>query len=401
MAKFQYKVKDPEGNEITGTTKGSTAGEARATLAQRDFQVIDLTEKRGILQFEITRSKIPRVEVMHFSRQLAAFVRAGVPLLDALRVMEEESTNKAFRKVLSEMQDSLAAGEPLSAAAAAHTNAFPQFFLSMLGSAELTGRLDNVLDQSAEYMDRDLEAKRKIRAALAYPAIILGVAIVAVVVLSVFVLPRFQSFFRSLGADLPLPTRMLIAATDWLASWWWALLAGIGVLILVLVLALNSPKGRKAWHRFLLKLPLLGPILRYVSIERFCRMLSALTEAGVPMPDAMRSVTEASSNLVYKEALEDIRVVMLEGGGLSEPIVRSGIFPGALNQMIRVGEDTGTLDQQLETAAIFYEGELDFKIKRLTTLFEPSMIIFVGVIVGFVAIALVSAMYGAFRQVGS
>jgi type IV pilus assembly protein PilC len=400
LAKFKYEAVDSDGRVISSAIKAENLNMARQTLASRSLDVNQIRESRGFLSMQIGKGRVPRMEIMHFSRQLAAFIRAGVPLVEALSVIEEEVDRPAWRNVLTEMQLALNQGRTLSQAAGEHTHAFPPFFLSMLRSAELTGQLDLVLDQSARYIERDEESKRKIRAALAYPAMIFAVAVVAVVVLSVFVLPRFKVFFESLNATLPLPTRLLLGFTGWLGKWWWLILAILIVLGILLRFWTKTVRGRRAWHRFLLKIPLIGEIIRYIIVERFSRMLSALVQSGVPMPEAMETVRDATTNVVYREAIESVRVAMLEGEGLSQPIVRTGVFPGALTQMVRVGEGTGTLDTQLANAAMFYEQELEFKLKRLTTLFEPTMIIFVGVSVGFVAVALVSAMYGIFRQVG-
>ena len=400
MAKFKYVGIDPQGQRVSSTLQAESMAVARETLASQSLKVEELRESTGILKMQIGKGRVPKTAIMHFSRQMAAFIRAGVPLVEALTVFEEESDNQSFRRVLYEMRDALEQGRTLSQAAAEHRHAFPPFYLSMLRSAELTGQLDVVLDQAARYIERDLDAKRKIRAALAYPAVIFTVAIVAVVVLTVFVLPRFRTFFESLGAELPLVTRVLLAFTGWLGRWWWLIFGVILLMGLIFYLSLKTHQGRRAWHAFLLKIPLIGEIARYIIIERFSRMLSALVQAGVPMPEATATVRDATTNLIYQEAIANVRTAMLEGEGLSQPIVRTGVFPGALTQMVRVGESTGTLDQQLVTSALFYEQELEFKLKRLTTLFEPAMIVFVGVLVGFVAVALVSAMYGIFRQVG-
>lgn len=400
MAKFTYKAKTSEGKEVTGTHSASTAANVRTALMDRDLEVLEVEEKRGILQFELTKKKVPRVEVMHLSRQLAAFLRAGVPMLDAIQAISEESDNPTFRRALVGVNESLRGGDPLSAAMGQQAHVFPHFYVSMVRSAELTGQLDLVLDQLASYIERDIDARRKIRSALAYPAVIFFVASFAIIVLTTFVLPRFRTFFEALNAKLPLPTRILLGTVGFLSEWGWLLLTFLILLGLAFYLSLKTRRGRKRFHSFLLRAPAIGGILRFSIIERFCRTLSALTEAGVPLPEAMATVADTTNNLVFEDGLLEIREAMLRGEGIATPIVRSKLFPGAVTQMVRVGEETGTLDQQLGTAANFYEQELDYKLKRLVALFEPAMIIFVGVLVGFVAIALVSAMYGIFRQVG-
>jgi type IV pilus assembly protein PilC len=263
----------------------------------------------------------------------------------------------------------------------------------------LTGQLDVVLIQLSEYIERDLDARQKITAALMYPAIIMGMSVVVVIVLVSFVLPRFEKFFKSLDATLPLPTRMLLSLSSFMTTWWF-LFAGAFLLITATILvAIRTTRGRRIIDKLLLKSPALGDLLEHVILERFCRILSSMMFAGVPLPEALRVTSDATSNAVYREGLETARDAMLRGEGLARPLAETGLFPASARQMFRVGEDTGTLDQQLQTAAEYFERELDYKIKRFTSLFEPAVLMFVGVIVGFVAIALVSAMYGIFNQV--
>jgi type IV pilus assembly protein PilC len=336
---------------------------------------------------------------MNFSRQLAAFVRAGIPILEAIETIGAEIDNKVFKRTLEEIGDALRRGDTFSGAVALQSYVFPRFYVDMLKSAELTGRLDTVLDQLSQYIERDLEARRKIRSALAYPAVIGVMSLVTIVILTAFVLPRFKKFFASLDAKLPLPTRMLLSTTDFLADYWYFLLGG-GLLVFLLAAAFfRTPRGRYFKDSVKLKIPVVGEVVRYAIVERYCRILSSMVTAGVPLPQAMQVVSEGTKNVVYERGLDVVRGQMLEGEGLASPMVRTGLFPPAVTQMVKAGESTGTLDQQLETAAQFYSQELDYKIKKLTTLFEPAMIVIMGLLVGFVAIALVSAMYGIFNQV--
>jgi type IV pilus assembly protein PilC len=214
-----------------------------------------------------------------------------------------------------------------------------------------------------------------------------------------FVLPRFKVFFAGLNAKLPLPTRMLLAVTDFFTQWWWAVLAAAGFIAVSIFLALRTRGGRYARDRFLLGIPLIGGAVRFTLVERFCRILSSMVGAGVALPEALRVATESLHNLVFMRALAHVGDAMLEGEGLAQPLSNSGIFPATAARMIRVGEETGTLDVQLEVTARYYEGELDYKLKKLTALFEPAIIIAMGLVVGFVAVALMSAMYGIFNQV--
>jgi type IV pilus assembly protein PilC len=215
---------------------------------------------------------------------------------------------------------------------------------------------------------------------------------VTVLVLSVFVLPKFKVFFKSLNAKLPLVTRMLLAMTGFMTAWWFVIAGAMIGLVVGGVATYRSPRGRARLDAVALKLPVAGDLLQHAILERICRILSSMMRAGVSLPEAMSVTADATNNAVYRRGLGRIREEMLEGQGLAAPLARTGLFPGAAQQMFRVGEETGTLDQQLQTAATYYDRELDYKIKRFTALFEPA-------VVGFVAVALVSAMYGIYKQV--
>lgn len=399
MAKFRYVGLDEKGGKVKGVVEADHANEARIALAERGFRSLRLKERPSFLQTEITRKRISRVEIMHFSRQLAAFVRAGVPMLDAIDTLRGEMRSDRFREVLADIAESLRSGETFSGAVAAHGDVFPGFYVAILRSAEMTGQIDAVLDQLAAYIERDESAKRKIRSALTYPLVIVAVAIVAIVVLVTFALPRFRTFFRSLDADLPFVTRMLMSITNFIGDYWWAMIGGSLAIVLALFLYQRTPDGRRARDRFFLRMPLMGDLVRFTIVERFCRILGSMVRSGVPVPDAMAVATNGTNNVVFRRALTGAREAMMRGEGMAEPLAATGLFPGAATQMMRVGENTGTLDDQLVTAADFYGKEAEYKIDKLTSIFEPAIIVTVGVVVGFVAIALVSAMYGIFRQV--
>lgn len=400
MDKFSYSAIDEAGNRVSGTEQAATVAAAHLALLDRGLQSVQVTPKhRSLLQFEITKKRVPRKELMHFSRQLGVFVKAGIPIMEALEVISEECSNKLLKAAILDMIERLQSGDTFASAAAAHPEAFPDYYLGILGSAELTGTLDIVLEQLADYIERDIDARGKITGALIYPCVVLVMSIATVIILATFVLPRFKTFFDSFHATLPLPTRMLLSVANFIGNWWFLLVGGL-VLIIAGGIALHRwPKG-KAWlDSLILRAPVLGDLVQAVIMERICRILSSMIHAGVALPEAMAVTSNAANNAVYKEGLAEVRDDMMEGQGLSGPIARTGLFPGAARQMFRVGEETGTLDEQLELAASYYNREVDIRVKRFTGLFEPAVIIFMGVIVGFVAVALVSAMYGIYHQV--
>jgi type IV pilus assembly protein PilC len=399
MTRYTYVAVEADGSTKRGTTRAESREDAELALYERELRNIRLTEKPGLLQLEITARRVKREEVMHLTRQLGAFVAAGLPLTESVHSLGREAENSSVRRMMLEVEDGLRDGERLSDCFDRHPRIFPEFYRGILRSAELSGRLDTVLGQLAHYLERDLEARRRVKQATIYPGVVAAMSLVTLVVLAGFVLPRFQEFFDSLGAKLPLPTRILLGITEFLSSWWWALMIGAGVLILVLVYVLSTTPGRYLRDRLVLALPVIGPTVQFALVERFCRILSSMVSAGVQLPQALRVATGSLPNRVYRRALGRVMEAMLQGEGLARPLAATGLFPATAAQMLRVGEDTGTLDGQLEVTAQYYEGELDYKLKKLIGLFEPAVILLMGGVVGFVAIALVSAMYGIFRQV--
>ena len=334
-----------------------------------------------------------------FSRQLASFIEAGISIVEALEIVAEESSSEVMAKVVREIRESIQRGGSFSDAVGAHPLIFPGYYRAMIRSAEYTGRVDDVLNQLATYLERDILAKRQVKSALTYPTMVLVVAIAAMIVMAIFVLPKFAGMYRSLGADLPLPTRMLLGLTDFLTASWYFLLASVGGVVLLGSLVFGGDRGKPRRDRLAMRLPVVGPLFHMISVERFCRVLAALANAGVPLPEAIEMSALSTNNTVFMRRLESVRDALLRGGGLSAPMVETGIFPVAARQMIRVGERTGTLGRQLSKAAGYYEREVGFKMKRATDLFQPAVILFVGALVGFVAIAQVAAMYSVFSQV--
>lgn len=399
MPKFDYVAVAPDGQQATGVEKASSREAAELALYERELRDIRITEKKSFLQYEISGPRVKRDDLMHLSRQLAAFVRAGLPILEAVHTIGTESENSSVRRVMNDIEDGLRTGERFSDCLDRHAKVFPEFYRGIVRSAELTGELDTVLARLAVYIERDLEARRKIKAATIYPAVILVMSIVTITVLATFVLPKFKVFFKSLNAKLPLPTRMLLAVTDFLTSWWWALLIGVGAVVAIVVGVLQTEKGRYNKDRLLIAIPVLGSTIQFALVERFCRILASMVSAGVSLPEAIRVATDSLRNRVYIKSLNGVNEAMLEGQGIATPLAGTSLFPPTAVQMLRVGEETGTLDDQLEVTAQYYETELDYKIKKLTSLFEPAVIVVMGLLVGFVAVALVSAMYGVFHQV--
>ncbi len=343
--------------------------------------------------------KVKPEVIMEFSRQLGSFIEAGIPLIDALEIVGLQTDSEDMGKVIAEIRVSILRGTSFVDAVAAHTDVFPAYYRAMVRSAGYTGNLDEVLAQLATYAERDISARRQVKSALTYPIIVIIVAAIAIVAMAVFVLPKFSSLYRSLGARLPLPTRILLGFTDFMAKYWPFVVLVIGLAALTIYFLYGSKQAKPRRDHVMLKLPVLGELVHLVAVERFCRVLAALAKAGVPLPEAIQVSADATNNHVFQTKLAVVREALVRGGGLSEPIEESGIFPIAARQMIGVGEKTGLLAVQLGKAASYYEREVTYRIKKATDIFEPMVIIFVGALVGFVAVAQVAAMYSIFSQI--
>lgn len=397
MPRYKYEATTQAGMAENGVIKATSAALARSELIDRGLMVQELTENRGALQFELSKSRIKPAELMHATRQLASFVRAGIPVFEAISELGQDSENRAMKRVLLEISTDLRSGSTLTEAVAKHPRDFPDYYVGILRSAELTGRLDLVLVQLAEYIERDEEARRKIKSVMTYPTVIAVVALGTIAVLTMFVLPQFTSFFASMDVELPMPTRVLMDMTSFVGKWWWLILICLIALIVAYKLGVRTTGFRRIRDQVFLRIPVVGPTIRYATIERFTRIMSSLVGAGITLPDAMRVASDSLRNLAFEDKLHVARAEMIAGAGLADPIARTQLFPGMASQMIRVGENTGTLDTQLEVAAEYYAGELDYRIKRLSAVFEPLVVVVMGGIVGFVAVALISAMYGVFK----
>jgi len=394
MPRFSYAAIDASGSSVEGLTKADTVGEARAHLLDQNLYPIKIEEKRGALQFELTTVKVKKKELMMFTRQLAVFVRAGIPITEAMEVIGDETTDVALQRTITEMVEDLRNGGTLSGAAAKHPEAFPTYYIGILSSAELTGKLDETLESLAGYLEREVETRAKVVSALSYPGVVMVLAFFTVCVLAGYVLPQFKPLFEELNADLPFATRALLWVGDLFTVMWYIPFSFVMACVGFMTWMRKTDDGKVFKDKLVLKLPVISGIVEYAILERFCRILGAMVKAGVPLPDAMRTTTEATNNIVFRERLLEAQTEMMEGGGFAKPLARTELFPGAARQMFKVGEETGTLDKQLEVAAYYFDRELESRIKRFTTMFEPLMIVGVGVVVGFVAVALVQAMYG-------
>ena len=397
--KYKYTAINGLGEQVRGEESAVSATVVHSRLIALGLEPVTVKAKTDLFNYDVTQGKVSKRAVANFSRQLAVFVKADVPLTDALEVIGKETENNILRGIIFEMVDGIRGGRSVADVAEEHPHAFPPFYVGILRSAEMTGELDTVLFQLSHYMDSENDALKKLKSAMVYPAVVISTAIVTVAVSMVFVLPPLLSFFTTLHAKVPIPTRVLM----WLARATQASWMEVGGLVVLTALVIGVmaryQRGVDALNRATLKLPVVGDIVRTAIMERILRVLAATLSAGVDLPSAMNVAAAAASNVVYRDGLTAVREAMMSGQGITDPLIRTGLFPGTATQMFRVGEETGTLDEQLQVAAEYQKQELETKITRAMAALEPVLMIGIGTVVIFISVALISAMYGVYSQV--
>jgi type IV pilus assembly protein PilC len=333
------------------------------------------------------------MDLVLFSRQLAVFLRAGVPLVPAVEALAEQSSNPTLRDTLYLVRDDIISGQPISTAFSDRPDAFPRMYVDMVRAGEATGRLETVLMQVADQMERGASARRRLMAALLYPALVILLAMVMVVVMVVFVLPSMAGLFREFDTELPLPTQVVLAVAAFARDYG---IASIVVFIALSIFAFLFSRTRLGAHlfdRLILLIPVAGGIARDAIVERTTRTLGTLLAAGVPLVQAVELVRDTTGNSVYRAHLEKVRTQLLQGEGFAEPFANTRLYPPLVRQMARVGERTGTLDQFMREAADYYTQELELKLETALQLLEPALTVIVAFMVGFVALSVIMPIY--------
>jgi type IV pilus assembly protein PilC len=394
MQVYRYKALAGDGTFVEGVMQAAHSEDVRAALLARDLRVSTVSASgRTWKDFVKLEKKVKAREVILFCRQLASFVSVGVPVTTAMRTFAEEAPSKQLREAYIGVVTDLERGVRLSDAFASQPTVFPSIVVDMVRSAEETGQLDKVLRQAARHLEREAAARQRIRAAMTYPAVIAMLAIVITIGMVAFVLPKFRDLYDSLNVPLPGILKGVLSLSGFLTDHELVLLAALLVVIAGLALFLRREGGRIWLDSVLLRVPLIAPLIRTSTTERFCRTLGNMLEAGVPMSQTYSVVVTNVRNRVFRRALARVGTSLAAGEGLSSPLASTHVFSPAVIQLIRVGEETGTLDDNLIEAANMHEEELDYRIKRLTGMLEPGLIVFVGLLVGFVAVTMVTSIY--------
>ncbi|MFN2520701.1 MAG: type II secretion system F family protein [Candidatus Limnocylindria bacterium] len=336
---------------------------------------------------------VKKTELAVFSRQLATFIGAGVPLTQSIEVLRQETRTAKMRDVLSAIHEDLSKGASVSDSFARFPEVFSPLYLNLIRAAEMTGTLDVVLKRLDVQLSREYRASKEIRSAMTYPIIVLLMAFGAVGVLVGFVLPRFAGLFAAFHAELPGTTKFLLDSSTFATEYRLQIIVAIVAFLVVMIGSQSVEAGRVVRDRLILLTPVIGTLARYAAVARFCRTLSAMLEAGVPMSRSFDIVLGSVSNRILARRLVPVKARMLAGEGFAAPLADSGVFPPTVIQMVRVGEETGALERFLGEAAEFYENELEYKLQGAIQLLEPALMLGVGGVVGFVAISMVSAIY--------
>ena len=389
MPKFRYTALNTDGRQVSGQLEAE--GEAAAVRMLGERQLFPV----NIASADASQSKRRRVssrDIGMMYGQLADLIGSGVPMLRALDSLIRSTVNTQLKAILKEVRTAVADGQTLTDALRKFPEVFPPLHTSMVQAGERASFLEDVLRSLSEFLERLDELRAKVMGAMIYPALLSALGATVMAGALIFFVPKFEPLLA--GAQKPLPTVLLFGASTILRSYWYLVALVLAGVVGVIVSALRKESSRRTLEIWQHRIPVVGTALKMLAITRFCRILGAMVKAGVPLPDAMKTTTEATSNVVFRERLVEAQLEMMEGGGFAKPLARTELFPGAARQMFKVGEETGTLDEQLEVASLYFDRELESRIKKFTTMFEPLMIVFVGLIVGFVAIALVQAMYG-------
>jgi len=398
---FEYKAKNKDGDLISGTIEAESKSAIARQLREKGYYITEISEKRKVFdvgEFIKKHRKVKLKDLSVFSQQFAAMIDAGISLVDALNILIDQTDHKRLRDVIQQVTDDVETGISLADAMEKHPAVFPELYIQLVKAGESGGVLDRILNKLADHYDRQDELNSMVRSALYYPLVIFAVGIIVVIFLLTQVVPQFVGMFRDFGSELPLPTRMLLGISTFMQSYWWALLLAFIVLLFVLARFRNTPAGREKTDRWFLKIPIIGPMLRKVYISRFSSTLAILIDSGVDLLTALAIVEDVVGNKVYGDVLTKARARVREGSTLSEPLAASGEFPAMVVQMLNVGEETGSIGTMLNKVSTFYDRQVEASVEGAISLIEPIMIVFLAVMVGFVAISIVTPMFDMFQQ---
>jgi general secretion pathway protein F len=395
---YTYKAFTTAGQLKTGIADADSPREARLKLRRDGLLVTDIDEVESISQKKSSRWAQKRMrrrtsrELPQITRQLATLLRAGIPLNDALKALVEQIESRTLEAVFRDVREKIGQGASFAEGLEQHPGVFPPLYVSMVRAGEAAGNSDVVLERLANFMLKQAKMRNKVMAALMYPMIMVAVGGIVVAVLMTKVVPKLIVLVQSRGGELPLPTAMLKAASDFLVSYWYLIVLAIVLVNMAISATRRTAKGKYATDKFLLNLPVFGDLFKKQAIARFAVTLSTLLKTGVNVLDAIRIVRDVVANSVLQRVLDDLHAAILQGADIASPLKRSGIFPPAVGYMIAIGEQTGDLESVLDRLAEAYELEVDIATERMTAVIEPLMILLMAIVVGFIVLSIVLPM---------
>jgi len=406
MALFGYKVRSPQGNLLTGTIDAKEQRMAVDRLKRQRFIVLEIGEiKKNTIRdlfntINFLKKRVRQKDLVLFSRQLSTLIGAGVPIVQGLTILLNQIDNSAFKKVIDGIREDIESGTSITEALGRHPTVFSELYVNMVKSGELGGILDVILERLSGYLEAAARLRGKIKSAMVYPAVIALVASGITTFLIIVVVPAFVKIFQEAGARLPLPTQILLIVSTFLRRYVIFIIISLVVFFVGLRQYYRTATGSMYIDRLLLRVPIFGPLLRKIAVAKFTRTFGTLVKSGVPILQALDTVAKTSGNRVIEKAVLEAKESIREGERISEPLKTSGAFPPMVIQMISVGEETGNLDAMLSKIAEFYEQEVDAAISGLTSMIEPVVIVFMGVVIGAIAISMYMPMFQLGALVG-
>lgn len=400
---YQYVGYTGDKKLVKGKVAAPDEEKAVGQLNSMGYQVISIRSLGSIgkfgksLDFSFTAQVKPK-EIIMFSRQLAILLESGIDIVTAMDLFKTQASNKIFKDMIGEIIADLRGGTSFSDALAKYPKVFPTIYCRTIAAGEQSGNLDMVLKRMADYMEKSDVALKKVKSAMTYPIVVLVVAIVVIAALVFFVMPTFTNLYSSMGAKLPLVTTILLSGAKWAAKYGAYVILIIIAVVIGIVVYVRTPDGKINYDRVMLKLPVIGPIVQLNELSRCCRTISMLIKVGLPLPDIITMCIQSSGNRIMTQALVDVKQDMLAGEGLAGPMGKRSVFLPLMVQMVAVGEKTGNLGNTLGTVADSFEAEADDKTTAAVGLLQPIMTIGLAVVVGFIVIAMMSAMYGIYGQ---
>jgi type IV pilus assembly protein PilC len=396
---YTYKARDRAGNVLAGTVTADNEALVLHKLREQGYTPLEVGKQKKSMNIELTAKKVKLKELAIFSRQFATMVNSGLPILRALSILADQTQNPELARVLGVVRTDVEQGASLSGAMTKHPKVFNNLFVAMVKSGETGGSLDNVLLRLADMIENEVKLRGKIKSAMTYPVAVVALVVLIMSAMLLFVVPQFQTIYSSLGGSLPLPTRVLLFASNIFKKYWYIVLIGVFVFRFFFKRWKKTENGRQAVDRMKLRVPVFGVIFQKVALSRFASTASMLLRSGVPILQALEIVAETVNNRVVSNAIEDVQVSVREGESMAKPLAKHAVFPPMVVQMLAVGEETGQVDTMLEKVAQFYDAEVEASVDALTSLIEPLLIAVIGGCVGAAVVALYMPMFNIIKLI--